>query len=65
MSLTKLEWVQLDDRMELSGPTEEDSHYIADTCGANTSAACQADMQAQVEAYQTSVNALKAKVVPM
>ena len=57
--------MQLDDRMELSGPTEEDSHYIADTCGANTSAACQADMQAQVEAYQTSVNALKAKVVPM
>ena len=51
--------------MELSGPTEEDSHYIADTCGANTSAACQADMQAQVDAYQTSVNALKAKVVPM
>ena len=57
--------MQLDDSMKLSGPTEEDSHYIADTCGANTSAACKADMQAQVDAYQTSVNALKAKVVPM
>lgn len=49
----------LDDSMKSSGPTEEDRNYIADT------GASPADMQAQVDAYKESVNALKAKVVPM
>jgi hypothetical protein len=49
----------LDDSMRLNGPTEEDKNYIADT-GAST-----AEMSAQVEAYQASMEALKEKVLPM
>lgn len=49
----------LDDAMTLAGPTEEDSHYIADT-GASPE-----DMQAQVQAFQDSMDALRKKVVPM
>ena len=48
-----------------TGPTEEDTNYIADTCGSNTSKACTDDMRSQVDAYQASVLALKKKVVPM
>ena len=43
----------------MNGPTEEDSHYIADT-GAST-----ADMQSQVDAYQASMQALIARVIPL
>lgn len=49
----------LDDSMTMSGPTEEDGNYIADT-GAST-----ADMQSQVDAYQASMNALIATVIPL
>lgn len=49
----------LDDSMRMTGPTEEDSHYIADT-GANTS-----DMQSQVDAYQASMLQLINTVIPM
>lgn len=38
-----------DDSMTMNGPTEEDSNYIAD-CGFST-----ADMQAQVDAYHTTI----------
>jgi len=55
----------LDDSMKVSGPTEEDTHYIADTCGDSASPACVDDVAAQVAAYDASVLALKAKVVPM
>merc|ERR1712190_526912 len=49
----------LDDSMTMNGPTEEDSHYIADT-GASSD-----DMKAQVAAYQESMAELQKKVVPM
>ena len=49
----------LDDSMTMSGPTEEDSNYIADT-GASTQ-----DMQDQVAAYQASMNELIATVIPL
>jgi hypothetical protein len=39
----------MDDSMTLNGPTEEDSNYIADT-GASPE-----DMQAQVDAYRTTI----------
>eukprot|EP01046_Picozoa_sp_COSAG06_P082016 COSAG06_NODE_29098_length_562_cov_1.954644_1_plen_86_part_00 len=41
----------LDDSMQLTGPTEEDKHYIADTCGVNTSTKCVKEMESQVAAY--------------
>lgn len=49
----------LDDSMTLSGPTEEDSNYIADT-GATSQ-----DMQDQVDAYQASMVALIEAVIPL
>ncbi len=49
----------LDDSMTMNGPTEEDPHYIADTN------ASQADMQAQVAAYQESMQELIKTVIPM
>ena len=49
----------LDDSMTMSGPTEEDPNYIADT-GAST-----ASMTAQVAAYRASMDSLIAKVIPM
>ena len=49
----------LDDSMELNGPTEEDSHYIADT-GASPQ-----DMQDQVDAYRQSMNELIRAVIPL
>jgi hypothetical protein len=55
----------LDDSMRTTGPSEEDKHYIADTCGSNTSQACIDDMRSQFDAYEVSVLALKEKVIPM
>lgn len=49
----------LDDSMKLTGPTEEDRNYIADT-GASA-----ADMQAQVDAYEESMEELKATLIPL
>lgn len=49
----------LDDSMTMNGPTEEDPNYIADT-GAST-----ADMQAQVAAYQESMQQLIKTIIPM
>ena len=40
----------LDDSMTPHGPTEEDTHYIADT-GSNTT-----DMVTQVDAYKTTMS---------
>eukprot|EP00658_Telonema_sp_P-2_P021045 TRINITY_DN18350_c0_g1_i1.p2 TRINITY_DN18350_c0_g1~~TRINITY_DN18350_c0_g1_i1.p2 ORF type:complete len:446 (+),score=85.89 TRINITY_DN18350_c0_g1_i1:170-1507(+) len=48
----------LDDSMTLSGPTEEDTHYIADT------GATPEEMAAQVEAYQESMQELIKAVIP-
>jgi hypothetical protein len=49
----------LDDSMTPKGPTEEDPNYIADT-GADA-----ASMQAQVAAYQESMQQLIKTVIPM
>ena len=49
----------LDDSMRLTGPTEEDRNYIADT-GASAS-----DMAEQVAAYRNTMTALVKKVLPM
>eukprot|EP00656_Telonema_subtile_P001746 TRINITY_DN10758_c0_g2_i2.p1 TRINITY_DN10758_c0_g2~~TRINITY_DN10758_c0_g2_i2.p1 ORF type:complete len:445 (-),score=93.61 TRINITY_DN10758_c0_g2_i2:229-1563(-) len=49
----------LDDSMTLTGPTEEDSHYVADTGASDT------EMQAQVSAYQASMQDLIKTVLPM
>lgn len=55
----------LDDSMTLNGPTEEDTHYIADTCGDAASPRCARDIQSQVDAYQASKLALIEKVIPL
>lgn len=48
----------LDDSMTLSGPTEEDRNYIADT------GASPADMAAQVAAYKASMQLLIETIIP-
>eukprot|EP01052_Picozoa_sp_SAG31_P075352 SAG31_NODE_34536_length_332_cov_0.639485_1_plen_110_part_11 len=45
--------------MRPNGPSEEDSHYVADT---NASGA---DMESLVRAYKASMQALRNKVLPM
>ena len=49
----------LDDSMRMDGPTEEDKNFIADT-GFSTS-----EMQELVDAYQASIQALIAKLIPL
>eukprot|EP00051_Salpingoeca_urceolata_P027693 m.482796 g.482796 ORF g.482796 m.482796 type:complete len:583 (-) comp22669_c0_seq1:268-2016(-) len=49
----------LDDSMKLTGPTEEDTHFINDT---GLSAA---EMQASVAAYQKNIRTLQKKVVSL
>jgi len=53
-AMISLGW--MDDSMTLNGPTEEDSNYIADT------GASPADMQAQVDAYRTTITAFNQAV---
>lgn len=49
----------LDDSMKITGPTEEDKNYIADT------GASPAEMQAQVDAYQDTIQKLREKLIPL
>ena len=49
----------LDDSMKITGVTEEDTHFIADTGSTAT------DMQDHVNAYEANIRALQEKVVSL
>ena len=51
--------------MKIVGPTEEDTHYTADTCGDAGSPRCKQELQSQVDAYEASKLALIEKVIPL